>query len=71
MPLKITQISNYTKGEFKKLIKDINISTEPLKTYLNTMAYKHTIDGCFITYLLENIQETNKIIGYIYHFLIQ
>lgn len=64
MPLKITQISNYTKGEFKKLIKDINISTEPLKKYLNTMAYKHTTDGCFITYLLEDI-ETNKIIGYI------
>ena len=65
MPLKITQISNYTKGEFKKLIKNINISIEPLKTYLNTMAYKHTADGCFITYLLEDIQETNKIIGYI------
>ena len=65
MPLKITQISNYTKGEFKKLIKNINISIEPLKTYLNTMAYKHTAEGCFITYLLEDIQETNKIIGYI------
>lgn len=65
MPLKITQISNYTKGEFKRLIKDICISIEPLKTYLNTTAYKHTTDGCFITYLLEDIQETNKVIGYI------
>ncbi|MDX9899984.1 MAG: GNAT family N-acetyltransferase [Aliarcobacter sp.] len=66
MPLKITQISNYTKGEFKQLIKDINISIEPLKSYLSSMAYKHTIDGCFITYLLEEIKENNTIVlGYI------
>ncbi len=62
MPFKITQISNYTKGEFKQLIKNINISVEPLKSYLNTMSYKHTVDGCFITYLLEN---DNEVLGYI------
>lgn len=66
MPLKITQISNYTRGEFKKIIKDINISIEPLKNYLSTMAYKHTVDGCFITYLLEDIRENDSIVlGYI------
>lgn len=66
MPLRITQISSYTKGEFKQLIKDINISIEPLKSYLSSMAYKHTIDGCFITYLLEEIEENNTIVlGYI------
>ena len=62
MPFKITQISNYTKGEFKQLIKNINISVEPLKSYLNTMSYKYTVDGCFITYLLEN---DNEVLGYI------
>lgn len=66
MPLKITQISNYTRGEFKQLVKDINISVKPLKDYLSSMAYKHTADGCFITYLLEEIKENNKIVlGYI------
>lgn len=62
MPLKITQISNYTKGEFKQLIKNINISIEPLKDYLSSMSYKHTVDGCFITYLLE---DDNEVLGYI------
>lgn len=62
MPFKITQISNYTKGEFKQLIKNINISISPLKEYLTSMAYKHTVEGCFITYLLEN---DNEVLGYI------
>ena len=66
MPLKITQISNYSRGQFKKIIKDINISIEPLKDYLSCMAYKHTVDGCFITYLLEDIREdTSIVLGYI------
>ncbi len=62
MPFKITQISNYTKGKFKQLIKNINISISPLKEYLTSMAYKHTVEGCFITYLLEN---DNEVLGYI------
>ncbi len=66
MSLKITKLSSYSRSEFKKLVKEAKISVEELRKYLTSMAYSHTIDGCFITYLLEEIVDDNKIlIGYI------